>query len=559
MVNQLVLKRVSKILLIVGPLATLAVSPATNFDPINLIKILVISSIAFSVLGLILGIRKDVLPRLENRIWIAAGIFLISLFFSILFSGAPFTQQIWGIFGRNTGFLTYFSLLIILLSVALIQNLDFYRKLLMSLIVTAIPMTIYCVIQVAGLDPISWSEKAPFGTLGNINFSSGFFGLSSIACSVITLDLKLSRFFRFFILIMSLIDLMIVYKTGSIQGLMIYIAGVGIAIFIYINKNNKLRFLQIPYCLIALIAILTVILGLTNKGPLSKFLFAPSIVFRGDYWHAGWDMTLKHPLFGVGLDSYGDWYRSARGILSTVRNNPDRISNTAHNIFLDISSNGGILMIASYLFFILFAFVSSIKYIRRNSEFNPIFVALFCTWLGYQIFAAISINQIGVGIWGWLFTGALIGYERVVSGRNNLEGMYGKKAKSKGNSTLPAGVSLLSFFTFSIGFVLAFIPINADASYKKASASRDMLKIVESVKLLGSTSFHSDMALDLAIRSNLLTQAKEISDHLSKTYPRDYFVWRAIYFINTSTPEEKAKAVQMMQSLDPFNPNNPKS
>ncbi len=559
MLNQLVLNRVSKILLIVGPLAALAVSPATNFDPINLIKILVISSIAFSVLGLILGIRKDVLPRLENRIWIAAGIFLISLFFSILFSGAPFTQQIWGIFGRNTGFLTYFSLLIILLSVALIQNLDFYRKLLMSLIVTAIPMTIYCVIQVAGLDPISWSEKAPFGTLGNINFSSAFFGLSSIACSVMTLDIKLSRLFRFSILIMSLIDLMIVYRTGSIQGLMIYVAGVGIAIFIYINKNNKLRFLQIPYCLIALIVISTVILGLTNKGPLSKFLFAPSIVFRGDYWHAGWEMTLKHPLFGVGLDSYGDWYRSARGLLSTVRNNPDRISNTAHNIFLDISSNGGILMITSYLFFILFAFVFSIKHIRRNSEFNPIFVALFCTWLGYQIFSVISINQIGVGIWGWLFTGALIGYERVVSGRNNLEDVYGKKAKSKRNSTLPAGVSLLSFFTFSIGFVLAFIPINADASYKKASTSRDMLKIVESVKLLGSTSFHSDMALDLAIRSNLLTQAKDISDRLSKTYPRDYFVWRAIYFLSTSTPEEKAKAVQMMQLLDPFNPNNPKS
>ena len=132
---------------------------------------------------------------------------------TLLFSGAPFDQQFWGMFGRNTGFLTYFTLLIFLVSCALIQSVDFYRKIVNSLVITAIPMTLYCLIQVAHMDPVGWSLYAPFGTLGNINFSSAFFGLTSIACTSLLFEKSISKVVRISMALMVLTDLIIVYHN----------------------------------------------------------------------------------------------------------------------------------------------------------------------------------------------------------------------------------------------------------------------------------------------------------------------------------------------------------
>ena len=184
---ELIYRRLAQSLLIIGPLVTLAVSPSSNYDPINLIKLIFMSSIAFYGLGLLLNDSKIAFARLDKFFWTSSFVFILAMFSTILFSGAPLTQQIWGAYGRNTGFLTYFSLLLVLISTALIQKKDFYHNLVNSLLLTAVPMTIYCVIQVAKLDPVGWSSKAPFGTLGNINFSSAFFGLSSICGAALIL------------------------------------------------------------------------------------------------------------------------------------------------------------------------------------------------------------------------------------------------------------------------------------------------------------------------------------------------------------------------------------
>ena len=167
-------KRLAQAVLIVGPLASLAVSPTSNYDPINLIKILFICSIAFFCFGLILSSFKYSINRLNKKFWILISLFIFSMFSTIIFSGAPLSQQIWGSYGRNTGLLTYISLLLVLVSTALIQEVSFYKKLVDVLLLTAIPMTAYCLIQYAGMDPVGWSEKHPFGTLGNINFSSEY-------------------------------------------------------------------------------------------------------------------------------------------------------------------------------------------------------------------------------------------------------------------------------------------------------------------------------------------------------------------------------------------------
>ena len=100
---------------------------------------------------------------------------------SLIFSGAPFVQQFWGVFGRNTGFLTYFCLITIFLALIIFENLSFFKKIYLTLVFTSLPVTIYCLVQYANLDPINWSAKHVFATFGNTNFLSAFLGMGATA------------------------------------------------------------------------------------------------------------------------------------------------------------------------------------------------------------------------------------------------------------------------------------------------------------------------------------------------------------------------------------------
>jgi O-antigen ligase len=547
-----VIKRSSTVLLVVGPATTLTISPFSNFDPINPAKMIIVSSCAFGLLFLLIGDIKHHLAKLPLGIPLVSIVFISWMSIVLFVTGAPINQQFWGVFGRNNGYLGYFCLLVILLAIALIQEKRFYHKLVDVLVLTAAPMTVYALVQLAGRDPVSWSFMAPFATLGNVNFSSAFFGLASISATVLALAPKQNPYLRVFLLAMVAVDLFIILETGSIQGFMIYIAGMGFAGFFFVRAYKPLKILQIPYLFLGIVGFAFTALALNNIGPLARFIFGETILFRFDYWYAGWAMTLGNPVFGVGLDSYGDWYREVRGELATWRTTPDRITNTAHNIYLDISASGGFPLIAAYLFLLGYAFRAAWRLTRRENAFNPYFVALFSTWIAYLIQAAISINQIGVGIWGWLFTGALIGYE--IATRKDATIRPERKTKIDGPQ-LPASVALLGMVGVGVGFILAFVPFNADARFKDALQTGNPVEQFTQSKALGATAYHMELALDAAIKANNEPLASEIVIELLDRYPRDFMGWQVRQILSSTTPEDRERAYERLKEMDPFNPN----
>lgn len=131
---------------------------------------------------------------------------------------------------------------------------------------------------------------------------------------------------------------------------------------------------------------------------------------RGFYWRAAVNMISHNPFFGVGMDGFGDWYRRARSP-EIARINPGITSDTAHNIPLDIGSGGGLPLMILYLAIIGLALYSIIKVVKRKSEFDVMFSAVVAAWFAYQAQSLISINQLGLGVWGWSLTGLIIGYE----------------------------------------------------------------------------------------------------------------------------------------------------
>ena len=143
------LNRISFLILIAGPLTSLIISPWTNFDPINLIKMVVVSSVGWSILGLLIGESKSLLPYFNKYFLIFSFAFIVFLCSTFLFSGAPSSQQLWGQFGRSTGLLAYASLIFISIGASILSDVTFHKKLVIGMFYTVIPMTLYCLIQVA--------------------------------------------------------------------------------------------------------------------------------------------------------------------------------------------------------------------------------------------------------------------------------------------------------------------------------------------------------------------------------------------------------------------------
>jgi O-antigen ligase len=214
-----------------------------------------------------------------------------------------------------------------------------------------------------------------------------------------------------------LLALYVIYKTNSQQGLLVYAGGVGIIIVLWI-RTSRFKILAIPAYVVSVLGFIMVTLGSLNSGPLASLLYKESVTYRGDYWRAGIAMGLDHPFFGVGLDSYGDWYRRTRTIEATLRRGPEITSNAAHNVVLDQLAYGGWPMLITYMAILIFVVISIVKVTIRSREYSFTFIGLATAWVCYQVQSIISINQIGLAIWGWLLGGALIAYERATRGEN---------------------------------------------------------------------------------------------------------------------------------------------
>ena len=301
------------------------------------------------------------------------------------------------------------------------------------------------------------------------------------------------------------------------------------------------------------------IFGTLQKGPLS-FVYKTSVSLRGEYWRAGLKMGMDHPLTGVGMDSYGDWYRRARSeSAATVLPGPRTVTNASHNVVIDFFAFGGWPLLLSYLAMLLLAAIAIIKVLRRTKSYNPTFVAMVAAWTCYEVQSLISINQIGLAVWGWLLTGALISYE-VATRPNEVTESVQVVGKSRTATKASSGVispQLVAGLGAVIGLLIAIPPVSADTKWRAATDSRDVNKVLatlESGYLNPTDSARLVQAVSLFNSSNLLDQAHQVALKGIEFNP-DYFdAWAQLYSLSNSTAEEKALAMKNMKRLDPRNP-----
>ena len=271
-------------------------------------------------------------------------------------------------------------------------------------------------------------------------------------------------------------------------------------------------------------------------------------------------MGREFPLTGVGMDAYGDWYRVLRRDSALVLPGPGTVTNTAHNVNLDLFAFGGWPLFLAYFAILLIALTSIIKVIFRSKEYNWVFVSLTVGWICYQVQALISINQIGLAIWGWLFSGAVIAYEISTRepGVDNVVSKSGSKKIKSGYQGDNFSPQLLASVGLVIGSLFAVPPLSADMKWRDALQSGSVQVVEEALV----TSYLNPENMNKYFQAIQLFESNQLPDYAYK-YAKiavefnsnSFDAWRLLYYISKSTQADKDVALQNMKRLDPKNPN----
>jgi O-antigen ligase len=525
-------------------------------DPVNIPKLLLLGGFSGLVLGnlVVAKLYKD-----NKVIFNLVGFFVLTLTIPLAFASAPLVQQFYGISGRNTGFLAYLFLAVLFLGAATLQRQSDYQAFPRAILIAGYGSGFVCALELLGVNLLDAVNNfgAIIGTLGNPNFVSAFSGMMTVGALALSLnkDFRLAQ--KLVFVFLSLLSVFMVIMSKSFQGFGTAFLGVFFVIILFVFYK---RIWILFYSLLTSAAVggSMIIAGLFEKGPLAASVYQYTLPIRVQYWQAGLKMLFDHPFTGVGLNSYGDWYRFSRDADALITPGATVTTNVAHNVYVDFASGGGFLLLIAFTLLFGATLFYSLKALRKLREFDALFVSALGVWIVYLITAFFSIDQLGLAVWGWVIGGALIGISKGIIDEPEKGDVKGKKisdaekAKIIERNATNALIPQLLLFLMLIGAVVP--AFKGDMDWAEARRSGKAQIIADQVAKWPQDEIRYSNAMYSFLTSGLEGQAVPLIQQGLQMFPRSSVLWNYLYQ-NPKTPvEQRNLAREKLLELDPLNP-----
>jgi O-antigen ligase len=389
------------------------------YDPFNSAKLILLLIIAGWIFGHLINSYKENPINRKSQEFIPT-IIILSFILFLLASTLLTDVFMVGLLGdtqRRNGFLAYLGLCVIFLYAARIINFLNALRIYKVAILIGLLLSGYGFMQINGIDFIKWDNpyNSMISTLGNPNFASATLAILSLLAlyGIFLKDLPLVyKLLGSIFIIFALIDIV---SSDSRQGLLVIFFSLLVYTSLYFYyKNKKIGLIVIG---ISLFTAMFAVAGMLQKGPLASLLYKDSVSVRGYYWRAGIEMFKSNPLTGIGVDRYGAYFKEFREVGYPLKYGFDITSSNAHNTFIQLFATSGIFVGTLYLLLLSYILFSGLKLLRKsNAHDQKIILGLLSAWTGFQAQSLISIDNIGVSVWGWLMGGAIVGMSRNLSG-----------------------------------------------------------------------------------------------------------------------------------------------
>ena len=530
-------------------LVTTLADPINLYDPINIPKFSALTIISALIIYDLIWNLRIFNKIINHKIVILILIFICWLSLTTLVSKMNLTDSLYGVSGRHTGLITYSALSMCMLYAFYISGPKLNLSIIIVLLGTGYFSAIYGLLQIVNKDPFDWINpySKVFGLFGNPNFHSSFMALSALGAVTIIVSKTSSNLIQFLSWMYVPIAIVNIYYSKSLQGFLGLAAGFSVILYFKIIQSKYHRFKPL-YILFIVLGAIAVCLDIFQKSPWKPRLYKESISFRGDFWRAGVNITEGNPLFGVGMDGYRDTYRQYRDVVATNRNYSVMVD-SAHNIFLDISSGGGIPLVLIYLSIQVLVVISFLRLVKRVQN-DMVINGIFACWAVYQLQSLISINQIGIAVWGWILGGSIIGYE--MHARISVD----KSTVLRNSLTKPKNYFAI-FTSMMIGISITLPVWKADADFRNAFASGSVNRIVAVATKWPQSATKMNLASSVLRQNGYETEALKIARETVKINPYNFEAWQELSMFTLTTEEEKIKIGKTLKQLDPLNPTLP--
>lgn len=538
---------------------------STLADPFNSPKLWILLIFAAWLTGYIFTFRKIIfIVKPVNRLFYLVFAFLVSLLISTLVSDFSYIA-IFGETQRRNGLLQYLSLSIILVATSIFVRTFNVKKFFIVTYFIATISVIYSLMQTTGNDFVNWNNpyNSIISTLGNPNFAAAVMAIMGV---MIFSSIFISTFQytqRIVAVVISILLLFVIYKSNARQGLLSYFLGVGIFLIIWLwTKNKKLGILV----LVAGLAIFIVsILGMLQLGPLERYLYKPSVSIRGYYWRAGVEMLRNHPFFGVGIDSYGLYFKEYREVGYPLTYGFEITSSNAHNTFIQFFATGGFFLGLAYLLLNGYILKQAIYGVRKLTGNSRLYLgAVFSAWAAFHAQSLVSIDNIGISVWGWILGGLIIGLSVSATASEDSREVFFQQKK---NEIDLSRVMTSGFFTLLAVILVAVLYQGEINTYKSNQnvnlqdpTSRNHFKELQLKAIDTSLNdpTYSLFAASRLIQSGFvdegLVEAKKI--YLQNPRNLDVLLLFALTYEQLNNLSEAASYREKIAQLDPWNAKN---
>jgi O-antigen ligase len=425
-------------------------------DPFNSPKLWALMIFGTWIFGYVLVTLK--FQRFFSSKEIRIPVFLILLFVFSMFLSAFSTENMYtAFFGeqqRRLGFIFYFFMAIFMVASALFFTINSIYKLYNSALFLSILLVVYGLMQHTGNDFISWEN--PYNsiilTLGNPNFASAL--MSILALFIFSYSFAVKAAYKLVLLGWVVIILVLINLSNSLQGLIVFGIGSSLVILVYLHTKSKklaILFLSVFAAIFSLM-----VLAMLQIGPLTEYIYKTSVSARGYYWRSGIEMLKLNPLTGVGLDSYGENFRLVREKGYPLTYGFQLSTDNAHNVPIQIFATGGIFTGFTYLMLTLFILNRGIVAWRLvNPDKKFLVLGMIAAWIGFQTQSIISIDNVGLTIWGWVLGGTIIGLSKKPDNNNqkrtdSKESFYNNEVVLLQQKIVSSVLALITFICCSV-------------------------------------------------------------------------------------------------------------
>lgn len=159
----------------------------------------------------------------------------------------------------------------------------------------------------------------------------------------------------------------------------------------------------------------------------------------------------------------------------------------------------------------------------------------------------ISINQIGIAIWGWVLGGAIIGFEK-----NMMSEDLSTLASRRSNKIKSYPMVIVAITIGALASVPTYV---ADANFRSAIDSKKIEAVLDTAYKWPQSPERMFQVAQIFRKNNLLDLSAQVAKDSVKKFPMDFRNWELLSTLSNLSETERENALRKMQELDPNNLN----